>query len=144
MLNALIRRRIGPFIALVILSVGLPVAAMAQSQSTDGNGNGNGDGDGNGGFSALEARELTQGGFPIALAQRVAQAPLVDGDVLADTAYEDAREATGFVQSRPFEGQPASERTEVRIVYTEDTLYFGIVCYTADPSTIIVADSRRD
>ena len=32
----------------------------------------------------------------------------------------------------------------MRIVYTEDTLYFGIVCYTDDPSTIIVADSRRD
>ena len=46
--------------------------------------------------------------------------------------------ATGFVQSRPFEGQPASERTEVRIVYDADTIYFGIVCYTADPGTIIV------
>ena len=69
---------------------------------------------------------------------------MVDGDVLADAAYADARMATGFVQSRPFEGQPASERTEVRIVYTEDTLYFGIVCYTDDSATIIAADSRRD
>ncbi len=147
MLNALIRRRIGLFIAPVILSVGLPVAAMAQSQSTgsgDGTDNGNGDGAGNGGFSALEARELTQAGFPVAFAQRVAEAPAVDGDVLADAAYEDARVATGFVQSRPFQGQPASERTEVRIVYTEDTLYFGVVCYTDDPTTIIAADSRRD
>ena len=71
-------------------------------------------------------------------------APLVDGDVLNDPAYADARLATGFVQNRPFEGEPASERTEVRIVYTADTLYFGVVCYTEDPSTIIAADSRRD
>ena len=134
-------RRIGAAAAFVLLAAGAPGAA-AQSQS---GGNGNGDGDGGAdGFSALEARELTQAGFPVALARRVAAAPVVDGDVLADAAYEDARLATGFVQSRPFEGEPASERTEVRIVYTEDTLYFGVVCYTDDPATIIAADSRRD
>ena len=148
MFNSLIRRRIGRSIACVILVAGLPVWALAQSRSSgDGNGDGNGGdapaADGAETFSA-QARELTQAGFPVALAQRVAEAPLVDGDVLADAAYADARMATGFVQNRPFQGQPASERTEVRIVYTEDTLYFGIVCYTDDPSTIIVADSRRD
>ncbi len=74
----------------------------------------------------------------------VTAGPLIDGEVLNDPAYADSMRATGFVQSRPFEGQAASERTEVRVVYTQDTLYFGIVCYTEDPSTIIVADSRRD
>ena len=64
--------------------------------------------------------------------------------MLSDPAYADARLATGFVQNRPFEDQPASERTDVRIVYTSDTLYFGIICFTEDPSTIIAADSRRD
>ena len=140
-MTALTRRIGAPAAFVILLAAGAPGAA-AQSQS---GGNGNGDGDGGAdGFSALEARELTQAGFPVALAQRVAAAPAVDGDVLADAAYEDARLATGFVQSRPFEGRPASERTEVRIVYTEDTLYFGVVCYTDDPATIIAADSRRD
>ena len=74
----------------------------------------------------------------------VDQGPVLDGDVLNDPAYADAMLATGFVQNRPFEGQPASERTDVRIVYTADMIYFGIVCYTEDPSTIVVADSRRD
>ena len=41
-------------------------------------------------------------------------------------------------------GEPASERTEVRIVYTGDTLYFGVVCYTEDSNSVIVANSRRD
>ena len=77
-----------------------------------------------------------------ARASRVPRAPVVDGDVLGDTAYEDAPVATGFSQNRPDEGRPASDRTEVRIVYTDDTLYFGVVCYTRDPGTIIVADSR--
>ena len=92
----------------------------------------------------VEIRELTASGVPLTRAMPATDAPLVDGDVLNDPAYADARLATGFVQNRPFEGEPASERTEVRIVYTADTLYFGVVCYTEDPSTIIAADSRRD
>ena len=96
------------------------------------------------GASGGEVRELTEGGVPLTRALGVAEGPVIDGDVLSDPAYADARLATGFVQSRPFQGQPSSERTEVRIVHTNATLYFGIVCYTDDPSTIIAADSRRD
>ena len=79
-----------------------------------------------------------------ARASRVVRAPVIDGDVLGDPAYEDAPVAGGFRQNTPDEGEASSERTEVRIVYTEDTLYFGVVCYTRDADTIIVADSRRD
>lgn len=129
-----IRRRIArALLAFALLTVGVPAAVPAQSANGDGNGDG-----------AAPDGQAPPAGFPVALALRVAEAPAVDGEVLADAAYADARLATGFVQSRPFEGQPATERTEVRIVYTEDTLYFGIVCYTDDPSTIIAADSRRD
>jgi hypothetical protein len=44
--------------------------------------------------------------------------------------------ATGFVQTAPDEGLPASERTEVRVVFTDDTIYFGIVAYDRDGSDI--------
>ena len=91
-----------------------------------------------------DVRELTAAGVPLVRAMPVDEGPLIDGDVLNDQAYAEARLTTGFVQNRPFEGEPASERTEVRIVYTSDTLYFGIVCYTEDPSTVIASDSRRD
>ena len=70
--------------------------------------------------------------------------PVLDGVVLGDPAWAGAPVATGFVQTQPDEGQPASERTEVRIVFTGDTLYFGVVCYDRDPASIIVTDSRRD
>ena len=96
------------------------------------------------GLRVIESRELTPAGFPLVRARGVEGSPAVDGDVLGDPAYADAMVATGFVQSRPFEGRLASERTEVRIVYDADTIYFGVVCYTEDPGTIIVADSRRD
>ena len=93
---------------------------------------------------AVESQQLSTSVVPLVRALRIEAGPEVDGEVLSDPAYAGAMLATGFVQSRPFEGEPASERTEVRIVYSADTLYFGIVCYTADPGTIIVADSRRD
>ena len=122
-------------VAAVASLAALWLAAPAAAQQPTGNGDGS---------EAAETREMTAAGAPLARALRVEAGPDVDGDVLGDAAYEDARLATGFVQSRPFEGQPASERTEVRIVYTADTLYFGVVCYMDDPSTIITADSRRD
>src|SRR5688572_21053550 len=81
---------------------------------------------------------------PNATAVAVTEAPALDGDVLGDPAWRTAPVITGFLQEQPDEGQPASENTEVRIVYTRDTLYIGVVCYDRDPSSIIVSDSRRD
>ena len=80
----------------------------------------------------------------IARAGGVEQAPLLDGDVLGDPAWADAVPVSGFRQTRPEDGQPATERTEVRVVFTRDTIYFGVVCYDRDPSAIIMTDSRRD
>jgi hypothetical protein len=79
-----------------------------------------------------------------ATAARVAEAPTLDGDVLDDPVWHQAPVITGFWQEQPDEGQPASETTEVRMLYTGDTLYVGVVCYDRDPSSIVVSDSRRD
>ena len=81
---------------------------------------------------------------PVALAVRVERPPVLDGRVVDDPTWLSAEPATGFRQTRPDEGQPATQRTEVRIVYTEDTLYFGVVCFDTDPNGIIMSDSRRD
>ena len=75
---------------------------------------------------------------------RVAEAPVLDGEVLADSAWQRAAAVTTFWQEQPDQGEPASERTEVRMVFTGDTLYIGVVCYDNDPQTITVSDSRRD
>jgi hypothetical protein len=82
--------------------------------------------------------------FPAAAAEPIDAAPAIDGQVLDDPAWTAIEPVAGFTQTTPNEGQPATERTEVRIAYSADTLYFGIVLYDADPSTIIVSDSRRD
>ena len=93
---------------------------------------------------AAQTRETTPAGVPLARAHRVVRGPDVDGDVLGDAVWDGAQVLTGFHQNTPDEGEPASERTEVRIVYTDDTIYFGVVCYVRDPGTIIVSDARRD
>ena len=82
--------------------------------------------------------------FPGAVAVQVSSAPIMDGQVLDDPAWTGVEPVTGFRQTTPEEGAPATERTEVRVAYSNDTLYFGVVCYDSDPSTIIVSDSRRD
>ena len=82
--------------------------------------------------------------FPEAVAVQVLSAPTIDGQVLDDPAWTGIEPVTGFHQTTPEEGAPATERTEVRVAYSNDTLYFGVVCYDGDPSTIIVSDSRRD
>ncbi|HVG83993.1 MAG TPA: DUF5916 domain-containing protein [Vicinamibacterales bacterium] len=74
----------------------------------------------------------------------VAEAPAIDGDVLADSVWQQATPIAGFKQYQPDEGKPVSERTEVRMIFTRDTLFIGVVCYDSDPAQIIVSDSRRD
>ena len=81
---------------------------------------------------------------PVGLAVRVAVSPVLDGDVLDDPAWTDASVLTGFRQTTPDEGQPASERTEVRIVYDDEAIYIGVVCFDRTPDAIIVSESRRD
>jgi hypothetical protein len=77
-------------------------------------------------------------------AVRLAVAPSVDGDVLGDTAWSAAKPASGFWQTQPYDGDRASQRTEVYIGFTDTAVYIGVVAYDDDPDGIIVTDSRRD
>ena len=51
---------------------------------------------------------------------------------------------TGFVQYEPVEGTPASERTEVRILFDAEAIYIGAWLYDREPDRIIVGERRRD
>src|SRR5215210_615567 len=51
-------------------------------------------------------------------AVRVSQAPRVDG-VLDEAVWRDAKVIDTFVQQEPNEGQPGSDRTEVRVLYDQ-------------------------
>ncbi len=81
---------------------------------------------------------------PEAVAYALIDAPDMDGDVLGDKAWQGASAMRHFSQVKPVEGAPASQKTEVFIGYTKDTLYIGAICYDDYPEGIIVTDSRRD
>jgi len=81
---------------------------------------------------------------PVMQASALAVEPLLDGEVLGDTAWQGVSPATDFWQVQPDEGQPATQKTEVYIGFLEDALYIGMVAYDDSPDDIIVTDGRRD
>ncbi|MFQ5651793.1 MAG: carbohydrate binding family 9 domain-containing protein [bacterium] len=80
----------------------------------------------------------------IAYATHVETPPTLDGEVVNDAAWQAAKPTSGFWQTTPLAGVPASEKTRVGILYTATTLYVGVICYDREPEGIVVADSRRD
>ncbi len=71
-------------------------------------------------------------------------APITLDGALDEEAWRAAPPAAGFVQAEPHEGQPATEATEVRIVYTADALYIGATCRDSEAAKEIVNDIRKD
>ena len=86
---------------------------------------------------------LAQDARPTAKAVRVSAAPRIDGQ-LDEAAWETAPAIGEFVQREPHEGQPPGERTVVRVLYTEDALYFGIACLDRTPASIVSTQLTRD
>jgi hypothetical protein len=94
--------------------------------------------------SVLSAAAAVAGDNPASLrAVRVTSPPRLDG-VLDDDVWKSAEPASGFIQRNPDEGKPASERSEVRVLYDDDALYFGCMYYDAEPEKIVARLTRRD
>jgi hypothetical protein len=91
---------------------------------------------------ARSTQETQESEF-LAKAVRVEQAPRLDG-TLDDPLWQLVQPITNFKQKEPHEGEPPSEKTEVRILYTRHAVYFGIQCYDTEPSKIIATELRRD
>ena len=76
-------------------------------------------------------------------AVRVTRAPVIDGR-LDDEAWQGVAAATDFTQQDPAEGQPATERTEIRITYDDVAVYVAARMYDSEPSLIARRLSSRD
>ena len=70
--------------------------------------------------------------------------PVLDGRILEESVWKIAKPMTNFMQVKPVEGAPASQRTEVFVGYTSDNLYVGVICYDENPDSIISASYKRD
>jgi hypothetical protein len=79
----------------------------------------------------------------IITAVRITDAIALDGR-LDEPAWQLASPATDFIQRVPTNGMPSGERTEVRVLYDDHNLYFGVICYDSQPSRIFVKELKRD
>lgn len=86
---------------------------------------------------------LTAQTIPSIPAHAVESAITVDG-VLDEEAWQQAQSISDFRQFEPDEGDPASMRTEVRVLYGAGNLYVGAILYDDNPSGIEQTLGRRD
>ena len=76
-------------------------------------------------------------------ALRTERPPVVDGR-LTDEGWLLAEPATTFTQTDPDEGQPATERTEVRVLFDNDALYIGARLFDSNPAAVVRRLAKRD
>ncbi|HEX2339270.1 MAG TPA: hypothetical protein VHI98_02210, partial [Vicinamibacterales bacterium] len=77
------------------------------------------------------------------MATRSPSALTVDGR-LDEPAWQLAVPISNFYQRERNEGLPATERTEVRVVYNEETLYVGFRCFDRSPELVKARAIFRD
>ncbi|MBI3189641.1 MAG: carbohydrate binding family 9 domain-containing protein, partial [Ignavibacteriales bacterium] len=88
--------------------------------------------------------QLVAGDNPKSIrAVRASTPPKIDG-ILSDDVWKSAEPATEFTQRDPLEGQPATEQTEIRVLYDDNALYFGCMFFDSEPEKIVARLTRRD
>ena len=152
-------RRPAPLLAALLLTAWQPAAAQSASDTPsaarsateapagtlaqpaepplilDGGNGGNG---GSGGFAVMPPSEY----YRVAPV-RVENGPQIDGR-LDEEVWLRAAVIDEFVQQEPAEGEPATERTVVRLLYDAEALYLGVEAYDSEPDGVIATEMRRD
>jgi hypothetical protein len=75
--------------------------------------------------------------------QRITEPIKIDGK-LDEPSWSQPIPATGFRQQEPNEGEPATEQTEVRLLFDDKNLYIGIHAFDSEPSRINSRELVRD
>ncbi|HEX2251495.1 MAG TPA: DUF5916 domain-containing protein [Gemmatimonadales bacterium] len=76
-------------------------------------------------------------------AARLSSEIALDGS-LTEAAWAAASPVSDFTQREPNEGAPATERTEVRVLYDDDALYIGARLLDRSPDSVRAQLARRD
>lgn len=80
---------------------------------------------------------------PALAALPITETIVVDG-VLDEPAWQQAAVGSGFRQRLPKELEPATEETEIRVLYTADTLYVGVHAFDSQPDKIVAKEMGQD
>lgn len=78
-----------------------------------------------------------------ASAVRLTAAPVIDGR-LGDSVWRDVPVLAGLTQREPVEGQPVSERTEVRIAQDHEAVYVAAWLYDRRVREVVLGQTLRD
>lgn len=126
--------RLTPFCLVILLFCLGPALVAAPAWAADG---------ARAGQEPKAAGQDNQHKKKILPARFVTEAPLLDG-ILDEDVWTEAEAGTGFIQREPDTGKAASQRTEVRVVYTSTTLYIGLYAYDNEAHRIIDKEMQRD
>jgi len=78
-----------------------------------------------------------------AVAVRASEAPRTDG-LLDEEVWQAAPASDGFWQLDPDEGEPGTQPTEFRVLFTDDAMYIGVRAWDSEPDLIVSRLARRD
>ena len=73
-----------------------------------------------------------------------ATGPIIIDGVPDEAAWEEAPPITQFITSMPDLGYPATQKTNVRVLYDDEALYFACLCYDTQPDNLTVTSLERD
>ncbi len=76
-------------------------------------------------------------------AVRITTPPQIDGK-LDEQIYKDIKPASDFIQQEPLEGRPATDTTEVWVLFDNKNVYVAARMYEQDSSKRVTSDMRRD
>jgi hypothetical protein len=74
----------------------------------------------------------------------------IEGTIVIDGKFDEpewslAQPAADFIQNDPAMGEPATERTEVRILYDDQNLYIGVYCFDSEGREgLVITQLTRD
>src|SRR5262245_44607071 len=84
------------------------------------------------------AGAFAQSPRPQVQAQRLAdwESRVLDGSP-DEPAWRRATPATDFLQRDPDNGAPATEKTEVRVIFDRDRIVLGVICHDSEPTELL-------
>ena len=85
----------------------------------------------------------TERELPRMSAHRTSEEIKVDG-ILDEPVWQNVEPIRQLYQIQPDQGEPATEQSEVRIMYDDKKLYFGFIFYDSEMDKIVANDMRRD
>ena len=85
----------------------------------------------------------TERELPRMSVHRTSEAIKIDG-VLDEPVWRNVQPIRQLYQITPDQGDPATEQSEVRILYDDKKLYFGFIFYDSEMDKVVANDMRRD